>query len=119
MADVTVLHNSRCSTSRNALACADEAGVAVEVLEYLKTPLDEAALRDLLGKLEDPPSELVRRDPAFAEAGLSDADVQTADQVVQVLLAHPRLMQRPVLVRGDRAIIGRPKERAAAFLQEG
>ena len=59
MTDVTILHNSRCSTSRAALAAADEAGVGVEVVEYLKRPLDEAALRDLLGKLEDIPTDLV------------------------------------------------------------
>lgn len=116
MTDVTILHNSLCSTSRAALAAADEAGVGVEVVEYLKRPLDEAALRDLLGKLEDAPTDLVRRDAAFAAAGLTDADVQTADQVVAVLLAHPKLLQRPVLVRGDRAIIGRPKDRVPAFL---
>ncbi|GAB97515.1 arsenate reductase [Kineosphaera limosa] len=116
MADVTILHNSRCSTSRHALSAAGEAGTDVEVIEYLKTPLDEAALRELLGKLEDEPGALVRRDPAFAAAGLTESDVATVDQVVAVLLEHPRLMQRPVLVRGDRAIIGRPKERVAGFL---
>lgn len=116
MTDVTILHNPRCSTSRAALAAADEAGTDVEILDYLKTPLDEAALRDLLAKLEDEPTDLVRRDAAFAAAGLSDADVQTADQVVAVLVEHPRLMQRPVLIRGDRAIIGRPKDRVPGFL---
>lgn len=58
----------------------------------------------------------MRRDAAFTQAGLTDSDVQTVDQVVAVLLEQPRLMQRPVLVRGDRAIIGRPKDRVPAFL---
>ncbi len=116
MADVTILHNPRCSTSRHALATAGETGADAEVVEYLRHPLDEAALRGLLAKLEDEPGELVRRDPAFREAGLTDADVRTVDQVVAVLLAHPKLMQRPVLVRGDRAIIGRPRDRIAQFL---
>lgn len=114
----TVLHNKNCSTSRSALEVADRAGVEVEIVDYLKDPLDEAALRDLLGKLEDPATDLVRRDPYFAEQGLTDADVQTEDQVVAVLLAHPRLMQRPVLIKGDRAIIGRPKDRVPAFLAD-
>jgi len=88
----------------------------VSVRAYLANPLDEADLRDLIAKLEDPVTDLVRRDPNFARAGLTEADVETADQVVAVLVAHPELLQRPVLVRGDHAIIGRPKDRVAAFL---
>ena len=116
MADVTLLHNPRCSTSRHALAVAGDLGADIEGVDYLKEPLDEATLRRVLAALEDAPTDLVRRDPAFRDAGLTDADVQTADQVVAVLLEHPRLLQRPVLIRGDRAIIGRPKERVAPFL---
>jgi len=116
MADVTVYHNPRCSTSVAALDAARAAGVDVDVVLYLKTPLDAAGLRSLLAKLEDAPTALVRRDPAFGRLGLTEADVATADQVVEVLAAHPEVMQRPVLVRGDRAIIGRPKDRVPAFL---
>lgn len=115
MADVTLLHNTRCSTSRAALAAAE--GQDVEVVEYLKNPLTRAELVDLLGKLEDEPSDLVRRDPLFRELGFSEDDVRTADQVADVLAEHPKLMQRPVLIRGDRAIIGRPKDRVPAFLR--
>ncbi len=114
--DTTILHNKSCSTSRAALDRAADAGVEVAIVDYLGQPLDEPALRDLLAKLEDPATDLVRRDPYFTQLGLTDADVASVDQVVAVLAAHPRLMQRPVLVRGDRAIIGRPKERVAAFL---
>lgn len=118
MSDVTILHNTACSTSRAAMDRIAEAGSGIEIVEYLKKPLDEAELNALLDKLEDPAGDLVRRDPYFAELGLTDADVATREQVVAVLIAHPRLMQRPVLVRGDRAIIGRPRERVAAFLAE-
>ncbi|MCA0435810.1 MAG: arsenate reductase (glutaredoxin) [Austwickia sp.] len=116
MSTLRLFHNPRCSKSRAALAAVQEAGVAVQVVEYLKTAPTRAELLDLLAKLEDPPSALVRRDPAFREAGLSDADVQTAEQVADVLTAHPALLERPVLVRADRAIIGRPTERVAPFL---
>jgi len=116
MAGVTILHNPRCSTSKAALDAADAAGVEVDVVRYLTTPLDEAGLRDLLGKLEDPATDLVRRDAAFARLGLTDEDVASPDQVVAVLVEHPELMQRPVLVKGKRAIIGRPKDRVPAFL---
>lgn len=116
MADVTLLHNPRCSTSRAALERAEAAGIEPEVVRYLTTPLDADQLHDLIRVLEDPVTDLVRRDATFADLGLSDDDVATEDQVVAVLAEHPRLMQRPVLIKGDRAIIGRPKDRVAAFL---
>ena len=117
MSDVTVLHNPKCSTSRAAVETIEGADVDADVVQYLKTPLDEAALRELIGKLEDEPTDLVRRDSFFKDQGLTDADVATVDQVVAVLVEHPRLMQRPVVVKGDRAIIGRPKDRVAPFVQ--
>ncbi|MDO5498721.1 MAG: arsenate reductase (glutaredoxin) [Propionibacteriaceae bacterium] len=116
MADVTIYHNPRCSTSRAAMDTAAEAGVAVDTVQYLKQPLDEAALRELIGQLEDPVTDLVRRDAMFKELGLTDADVTDAEQVVKILVEHPKLMQRPVLVKGGRAIIGRPKDRVGEFL---
>lgn len=116
MADITVLHNSRCSTSRAALQAAEAAGVEVDVRNYLTDPLTRDELVELLGKLEDSPTDLVRRDATFTALGLSDADVETADQVADVVAANPKVMQRPVLVRGDRAIIGRPKDRVPGFL---
>lgn len=116
MSDVTVLHNPKCSTSRAALETLEAAGTEAEVVQYLKEPLDEAALRELLDQLEDEPTDLVRRDSFFKDQGLTDEDVATTDEVVAVLLEHPRLMQRPVIVKGDRAIIGRPKDRVAPFV---
>ena len=114
----TVLHNKACSTSRAALETASDAGVDVEIHDYLKQPLSAEQLRELIGKLEDPVTDLVRRDPYFKGLGLSDADVQSEDQVIALLVEHPRLMQRPVLVKVDRAIIGRPKDRVAPFLAD-
>src|SRR5690606_1868995 len=116
MADLTLLHNQNCSTSRHALDAVREAGVDAEVVQYLKTPLDRAALLDLMAKLEDPPADLVRKDGHFRELGLDADDYTTPEAVADLLVEHPRLMQRPVLVRGDRAIIGRPKDRVAPFL---
>ncbi len=116
MSDITLLHNPSCSTSRHAKDVIAEAGVDAEVVQYLKQPLDEAALRELLGQLEDEPTDLVRRDNHFKELGLTDDDVATVNQVVALLVEHPKLMQRPVIVKGDRAIIGRPKDRVAPFV---
>jgi arsenate reductase len=116
MADLTVLHNPNCSTSRSALDEVKAAGADAAVVQYLKTPLDRAALLDLLGKLEDPPADLVRKDGFFKEQGLKAEDYVTAEAVADLIAEHPRLMQRPVLVKGDKAIIGRPKDRVPAFI---
>jgi len=116
MADLTVFHHTGCSTSRHAVEEVTAAGVDADVVQYLRTPLDRAALLDLIGKLEDPPADLVRKDGFFKGLGLDAADFTTPDAVADLLAEHPRLMQRPVLVRGDRAVIGRPKDRVAAFL---
>lgn len=117
MAEVTVFHNTACSTSRHALAEAEAAGVETEVVQYLKNPLSRDELLALIAKLEDPAADLVRKDKFFREQGLDAGDHTTPEEVADLLVQHPRLMERPVLVRGDRAIIGRPKDRVPTFLQ--
>lgn len=119
MGDISILHNPRCSKSRAAVTQAREAGVEVRVVEYLTKPLTRDDLLDLLGRLEDPPSALVRRDPLFKELGLTDAQLGSPAKVADLLAEHPRLMERPVLDDGVRAIIGRPTERAVEFLGGG
>jgi len=116
MAKATIYHNPNCSTSNHAVNTATEMGSDVDIVRYLKNPPDEAQLRDIIGRLEDPVTDLVRRDANFAKLGLTDADVATADQVVAVLGEHPQLMQRPLIVTKDTAIIGRPKDRVAELL---
>jgi arsenate reductase len=117
MADVTIYHNQNCSTSRHAMSVAEEAGVPVDVVKYLSTPPDAATLRTIIDKLQDPVTDLVRRDNTFADLGLTDDDVSTTEQVVDVLVANPKLLQRPLIVTADTALIGRPKERATDFLR--
>jgi arsenate reductase len=116
MAELTVFHNPNCSTSRHALEAVSVAGADAEVVQYLKTPLDRAGLLALLDQLEDPPADLVRKDGFFKDQGLDADDYTTPGEVADLLVQHPRLMQRPVLVMGGRAIIGRPKDRVPAFL---
>ncbi|MEL6894020.1 MAG: ArsC/Spx/MgsR family protein [Actinomycetota bacterium] len=95
---------------------AEELGVDHEVVLYIKEPPDEATLRDIIAKLEDPPTDLVRRDSKFKKLELTDDDVATEDQIVDVLVKHKQLLQRPVVVTADRAIIGRPKDRVRELL---
>ncbi len=98
------------------MSIAEELGADAEIVVYRKDPPDEATLRDIIAKLEDPPTDLVRRDSLFKKLELTDDDVQTVDQIVETILANKMIMQRPVVVAGDRAIIGRPKERVRELL---
>ena len=115
MADVTLFHNPKCSTSRKALDALEAAGIDLEVVRYLDTPIDRATLEDLVARLEDPVADLVRKDPYFKEQGLDPADYTEAGPVVELLLEHPRLLQRPLLDTGDRVFIGRPLDRVDAL----
>ena len=105
------------------MAVATEAELDFEVVLYMSDRPDRETLQGIVERLEDPVENLVRKDSQFAKLGLDAGDyVGNPDAVVNVLLRYPRLMQRPVLVRGDRAIIGRPlddvkaKDRLAEFL---
>lgn len=118
MSDVTIFHNPNCSTSKYAVGVAEDQGVDHEIVKYMlkaNHPTREQ-LTELIAKLEDPTTDLVRRDANFTKLGITDADVETPEQVVEILLQHPQLLQRPILVKGDRAIIGRPKDRVPEFL---
>ena len=95
---------------------AEELGVDVDIVNYIKTPPDADTLRSIISKLEDEPTALVRRDSMWKKLGLTDADAATDDQIVALLVKHKQLLQRPVVVTADRAIIGRPKERVTELL---
>jgi arsenate reductase (glutaredoxin) len=98
---------------------AEELGVDAEVVLYMKTPPDAATLRAIIAKLEDPPTALVRRDSLWKKLGLTDADAETPDQVVDLLVTRKALLQRPIVVTEHAAIVGRPKERVRDLLAGG
>jgi arsenate reductase (glutaredoxin) len=100
------------------VSIAEELGANAELIVYQKNPPDAATLRSIIAKLEDPVTNLVRRDSLWAKLGLTDADVETADQVIAVLGEHKMLMQRPLIVTDEVAIIGRPKDRIRALLSK-
>lgn len=113
---VTIYHNKNCGSSNNAVAIAEELGVNAEIVLYQQDPPDRATLQAIIAKLQDPVTDLVRRDAQFAKLGLTDADVATEEQVIATILEHKMLMQRPLVVTDDTAIIGRPKERVRELL---
>jgi arsenate reductase len=97
---------------------AEELGITPEIILYQKTPPDREALTWLVEHVEDPATLLVRRDSQFKKLGLTEADVESDEQIIELLLKRKMLLQRPIVVRGERAIIGRPKERVRAFLSD-
>jgi arsenate reductase (glutaredoxin) len=98
------------------VSIAEELGVEADIVVYRKDPPDAATLRAIIAKLEDPPTDLVRRDSLWTKLGLTDADVTTVDQIVDVLVANKMLLQRPIVVTKNKAIVGRPKDRIRALL---
>lgn len=101
----------------NALAVLQELGVEHDVVLYMKNPPDRATLQHIVAGLEDPVADLVRKDSRFQKLALAAEDyVENPQAVVDLLSGDKALLQRPVLVRGDRAIIGRPKTRVAPFV---
>ena len=92
-------------------------GIEHDVVLYIKEPPDEKTLRAIAGGLEDPVEDLVRKDSMFKKLELNPDDyVNNLENVVQILVKHKQLIQRPVVVKGKKAIIGRPKDRIATFL---
>jgi arsenate reductase (glutaredoxin) len=118
--NVTLYHNPRCTKSRQALQLADAAAESgdyeVDVVKYLDTPPSAGELRAILAKLEDDAAKLVRRE-RWDELGVTADDVSSPDGVVDVLVKHPELMERPLLVTSKRAFIGRPTERVVEFFK--
>ena len=114
MTDV-FLHNPRCSTSRKALTLVHDAGVDLPVREYLRDPLSADELRNLVKLLGVRPIDIVRRkEPQFQELGLGDATPD--EEVLRAMAEHPILIERPIVVRGGRAVVGRPPENVREIL---
>jgi arsenate reductase len=110
MSEYTIYHNPRCSKSRQTLQLLRDHDFDVEIVEYLKEPPTHSELRQIVRALGIPARELIRRkEKLFAEVG--DAGIRYSDSAAINLLAeHPRLIERPIVLRGQRAVIGRPPE---------
>ncbi|MDF2641352.1 MAG: arsC [Pseudomonas sp.] len=116
MTDLTLYHNPRCSKSRSALELLQTRGVTPDVVLYLDTPPDAAQLRDLLGKLGISARQLLRTgEDAYKQLNLADPSLDD-EQLIAAMVAHPKLIERPILVAGDKAVIGRPPENILELL---
>lgn len=104
-----ILHNPRCRKSREGLQILQEQNEAFEVVEYLKTPLNSEEIKDLLAKLGIEPIALVRKGEAIWKENYKGKDMSDED-IIQAIADHPKLMERPVVIHGDKAVVGRPPE---------
>ena len=116
MTDLTLYHNPRCSKSRGALELLEARGLTPTVVRYLETPLDAAQIKALLKKLGISARQLLRTgEDEYKTLNLADSSLSDA-QLIDAMAAHPKLIERPILVAGDRAIIGRPPENVLEIL---
>jgi len=107
---VKILHNPRCSKSRQTLALLEENGVTPTIIEYLKTPPSKTELQDILQQLDMQPRDLMRKNEAeYKENGLDDTSL-SADQLIEAMIAHPKLIERPIVLNEGKVRIGRPPE---------
>jgi arsenate reductase len=113
---VQIIHNPRCSKSRQTLALLEENGVTPEVVEYLKTPLTAEKISSILSKLEVNVRDIIRtKETEYKENGLDDSSL-TDEQIIDVLVNVPKLIERPIVINGEKAAIGRPPENVLAII---
>ena len=104
-----IYHNPRCTKSREARQLCEDAGVELEIVEYLKTPPDEVALKELLGKLGLKAHEVIRsKEEVYSQLGLSPDSNE--EELLAAIIKYPILLERPIVVKGKQAVIGRPPE---------
>lgn len=107
---VTIYHNPRCSKSRQTLGLLRDNNLEPEIVEYLKTPPDAATLGRLLDMLGLEPRELMRKkEQEYKQNDLENPDL-SRDELIEAMVAHPKLMERPIVVKGGKAALGRPPE---------
>ena len=113
---VEIFHNPRCSKSRQTLQLLQEQGVEPEVVEYLQTPPDHETLEQVLNMLGMEPRDLMRKKEAeYKENGLDDPGL-TREQLIDAMIAHPKLIERPIVIKDGKAAIGRPPEKVLDIL---
>lgn len=116
MAELVFYHNPRCGKSRQALALLEERGLKPKIVRYLETPPDAATLDRILKALGMEPRQLMRKQEApYKDLGLDDPKLNRA-QLVKAMVEHPILIERPILVQGAKAALGRPPEQVLTIL---
>ena len=108
-------HNPRCSKSRQGLAILKEKNLKFEIVEYLKSPLNKEEISDIISKLKIQPIDLVRKNELVWKEKFKNKNLDN-DQILSALVEYPKLIERPILVNGNSAIIGRPPEQLSSII---
>ncbi|RMG33703.1 MAG: arsenate reductase (glutaredoxin) [Gammaproteobacteria bacterium] len=111
-----IYHNPRCSKSRQTLQLLQEKGIEPEIVEYLKTPPTADELRELLDKLGMRPRDLIRKREAEYKASGADNPDLSDDELIELMVAHPKLIERPIVVHDGKVALGRPPEQVLDIL---
>jgi len=115
MSKLTIMHNPRCSKSREALKILEENGVNAEIVKYLETPLTKEEIKELLKMLGINARDLMRtKEDIYKELHLKD--VTDEEKLIEAMAEHPRLIERPIVIKDDKAVIGRPPSKIVDFL---
>lgn len=104
-----ILHNNRCSKSRTALKLLEGKGKSPEIIRYLETPLNKPAIKDLLNKLNVPASDIIRKGEAAYKENYKGQEL-SEDEWIEAMVKYPKLIERPIVIKGDKAVVGRPPE---------
>ncbi|WP_036860893.1 arsenate reductase (glutaredoxin) [Porticoccus hydrocarbonoclasticus] len=113
---ISIYHNPRCSKSRQTLALLEDRGLAPNIILYLDNPPDRKTLKDILGKLGITARQLLRKgEDAYRENNLADEHL-TETQLIDAMVANPKLIERPIVINGSRAALGRPPENVLEIL---
>jgi arsenate reductase len=115
MRNITIWHNTRCGKSRDALKLLQEKGIEPTVVKYLEEDLDAQKIKEILKMLDMKPQELMRtKEKIYRELHLKDENDD--EKLIKAMVANPKLIERPIIIQGDKAVLGRPIENLEAFL---
>ncbi|MFB9058224.1 arsenate reductase (glutaredoxin) [Mariniflexile ostreae] len=107
---ITIYHNNRCSKSRNGLQLLEESGKDFKIVKYLEDIPNEKELKDIIDLLKIKPIDLVRQNESIWKSNFKGKDLSDAD-IISAMVEHPKLIERPIVVNGKKAVIGRPSEK--------
>ncbi len=110
-----IYHNPRCSKSRQGLAILNDANVEFEIIQYLKTPPSEKEIKDILSKLNMKPIALVRKNEAIWKENYKGKKLSD-EEIIKAMAENPKLIERPIVIHNDKAVLGRPPENISTIL---
>ncbi len=112
---IQILHNSRCKKSRETLAIIEKNGSEIEIIDYLNNPVSKNTLKNIIKKLDIKPIELIRKGESIWKERFKDQDMNE-EEIINCMIEYPKLIERPIVIKNNEAIIGRPPENVLKLL---